>query len=279
MPRTAKIVRSLLFAPANRPDLFSKFPQLAADAFALDLEDGTPAGERQTARSRLAQSVRIARGDGKALIFVRINAVDTPDFAEDMEAVKASDADGILLPKARQARDLAAVGPGLPVIAGIESIEGVLNAVTIAASAAVAAVYFGAEDFAAEMGARRTAQGLEVLYARSHVVLAARAARVGALDQVVTDFRDDAQFRKDAAVGRDLGYDGKLCIHPRQVDLANEVFAPSAAEVERARRLVAAFRAAEARGEATIDFEGQMVDGPVVKAALSILAKAAPGTQ
>src|SRR5690606_39713625 len=104
--------------------------------------------------------------------------------------------------------------------------------------------------------------------------LAAKAARVTALDQVVVDLRDDALFRRDAAVARNLGYDGKLCIHPRQVELANEAFAPTAAEIDHARRLVAAYDAAQARGQATIDFEGKMVDSPVVKAAMAILAVA-----
>jgi citrate lyase subunit beta/citryl-CoA lyase len=153
-------------------------------------------------------------------------------------------------------------------------VEGVANVEHIASTATVIAVYFGAEDFAADMGARRTAEGMEVLYARSRVVLAAKRARVKALDQVVVDFKDDALFRQDGTFGRNLGYDGKMCIHPRQIDLANELFSPTAVEIEYARRLLAAYEAAQARGEATINFEGRMVDGPLVKTAVSVLAAA-----
>jgi citrate lyase subunit beta/citryl-CoA lyase len=267
-------VRSLLFAPANRPDLYRKFPRLKADLFVLDLEDGTPPAERPTARINLQDGVREARGDRTGNLFVRINPAGSPDLEADLAAVNDSRADGIVLPKAEHAEDIASLRTQLPVIAGIESIHGVVNAVAIAASRCVVAVYFGAEDFAADMGARRTPDGMEVLYARSRVVLAAKTAKVKALDQVVLDLKDDALFRRDGTLGRNLGYDGKMCIHPRQIDLANELFAPTAAEIDHARRLVAAYEAARSRGEATINFEGRMADGPVVKTALSILAAA-----
>lgn len=264
------LMRSLLFAPANRADLLAKFPTLAADVFSPDLEDGTPAGEREAARAGLADNLRRARG--RAPLFVRVNAAGSADFAADLAAARAAGADGIVLPKAETAADVAALGGGLPVIAGIESIRGVLAAVEIAAAPGVAAVYFGAEDFGAEMGARRTPDGHEVLYARSRVVLAAKAAGVKALDQVVIQIRDDDQFRRDARTGRDLGYDGKMCLLPRQIPLANEVFGPSAAEIDQARRLVDAYEAARRGGAGTIDFEGRMVDEPILKAARGILA-------
>lgn len=268
------LVRSLLFAPANRQDLFRKFPQIKADLFVLDLEDGTPPGQRPAARAELKESIRVARGERSAKLFVRINPVGSPDFANDLDAVTGSGADGIVLAKAGNAEEVASLQTHLPLIAGIESIDGVLNAFAIAAGPSVIAVYFGAEDFAAEMGARRTPEGMEVLYARSRVVLAAKSAKVAALDQVVLDLKDDALFRRDAATGRNLGYDGKMCIHPRQVDLANESFAPTQTEIDYARRLISAYSEAQSRGEATIDFEGRMVDGPLFKTALSILAAA-----
>lgn len=268
------LVRSLLFAPANRPDLFRKFPQLAADLYVLDLEDGTPSADRPKAREQLKDSIVAARGPRSGNLFVRINPFGSVDFDADLAAVKASGADGIVLAKADRAGDIAELHSEGPVIAGIESIAGVINVHAIAASPSVVAVFFGAEDFATEMGARRTREGLEVLYARSQVVLAAKAARVKVLDQVVLDFRDDALFRQDAAFARNLGYDGKMCIHPRQVDLANEAFTPTPAEVEYAARLIAAYEASQARGEATMAFEGRMVDGPLYKTALATLAAA-----
>lgn len=266
--------RSLLFAPANRPDLFGKFPRYDADILALDLEDGTPPAARGAARRDLAESVRMARGDRGVALFVRVNPASSPDFAADVSAVKGSGADGIILAKTDSAQDVGKLDTALPVIAGIESIIGVLHAREIAAARGVAAVFFGAEDFATEMGARRTRDGTEVLYARSRVVLAAKAAGVKAIDQVVLDFNDDVLFRHDAAIARSLGYDGKMCIHPRQIGLANDVFTPSDAEVDYAVRLVAAYDAAQADGRATIDFEGRMVDGPLYKTSLAVVAAA-----
>lgn len=271
------LARSLLFAPANRPDLFRKFPQLQADIFALDLEDGTPPAERENARQALKDSVATARGEHVGKLYVRINPAGTVDFSADLAAVKRSGADGLILAKADRAEDILLLATDLPVIAGIESIAGVVNAMAIAACPSVVAIFFGAEDFATEMGARRTREGLEVLYARSRVVLAAKAARVKAIDQVVLDFRDDDLFRQDGDFARTLGYDGKMCINPRQIDLANAVFTPTAAEVDYAQRLVAAYDQAHARGQATMDFEGRMVDGPLYKTSLAILAAAGQG--
>lgn len=267
-------VRSLLYAPANRRDLLAKFPRYEADILALDLEDGTPPAERPQARSGLAESVRIARGDRGARVFVRVNPAGTADFGPDLEAVRGSGADGLIVAKTAGAEDLRGLATELPVIAGIESIIGVLHAVEIASAPGVCAVYFGAEDFAAEMGGARTRGGLEVLYARSRVVLAAKAAGVRAIDQVVLDFRDDEFFLEDARAARELGYDGKMCIHPRQLAIANEVFSPSANEVRQARRLVVLYEAAMARGQATIDVDGRMVDGPLYRIALATLVAA-----
>ncbi len=279
-------MRSLLFAPANRLDMLAKFARIPADLFVLDLEDAVPAAARPATREQLPQAIAAAReGGNPRTIYVRVNEVRSTDFALDVQALKRCRLDGVVLPKAESAQDIAhclsQLGePGrLPLIAGIESVRGVLNCEAIAA-AGVAGVFFGAEDFAADMGARRTAEGTEVLYARSKVVLAARAARIIALDQVVVEVRDDEQFKRDANAGRNLGYHGKMCLLPRQVELANACFGPSAAEVDHARRLISAYEAAKAEGRGAIDFEGRMVDEPLLKRAAAVLAAAGrlPGT-
>jgi citrate lyase subunit beta/citryl-CoA lyase len=133
------------------------------------------------------------------------------------------------------------------------------------------ALAFGAEDFITSIGGRRTPEGLEVLYARSRVVLAAGLCGLQALDQVFTAIRDDAAFRRDAEAGRQLGYGGKLCITPRQVEMSNEVFSPSAEEIDRSRRLVHAYEAAQLDGRGVIEFEGSMVDEPLLKRARAVL--------
>jgi citrate lyase subunit beta/citryl-CoA lyase len=134
--------------------------------------------------------------------------------------------------------------------------------------------YFGAEDFVADMGGVRTSSNHEVAYARARVALAARLGGVHALDQIVADFRDDGRYIREAEEGRALGYRGKLCIHPAQVALAHEVFTPSAAAVDHAQRLLAAYEEAATRGEATIAFEGEMVDEPMARRARAVLAAA-----
>jgi citrate lyase subunit beta/citryl-CoA lyase len=136
----------------------------------------------------------------------------------------------------------------------------------------VVVAYFGAEDYIADLGGVRTLGSTEVLYARSRVALAARLAGVLAVDQVVTRLDADDHFLTDAAEGRALGYRGKLCIHPAQVALAHRAFSPSPEELDRARRLVAAYEDAMARGEAAIAFEGQMVDEPLARHARAVIA-------
>jgi citrate lyase subunit beta/citryl-CoA lyase len=155
----------------------------------------------------------------------------------------------------------------------IETGRGAVNVEALAGAQSdhLIGLAFGAEDFITDLGGRRTPEGLEVLYARSRVVLAARAAGLQALDQVFVNIRDDEGFRRDAQAGRQLGYSGKMCIVPRQVQAANVVFSPSAEEIENARRLLAAYDNAQAEGRGVFEFEGAMVDEPILKRARGIL--------
>ena len=156
-------------------------------------------------------------------------------------------------------------------IGGIESVRGVQNAAAVCRpDLGLRAVYFGAEDFAASMAGRRTRNGGEVHTARSLVVMAARAAGIAAIDQVVVDIRDAELFVADAGQGLDLGYDGKTCVTPGQVRLAHQVFSPTPEERDFARRLIAAYEAALARNVGVIEFEGKMVDGPLLKRARAV---------
>ncbi len=281
------VIRSLFFAPGNRPDLVAKFPRFGADCCVIDLEDGTPPAEKAKAREMLPDTVAGVRAASlKSLLFVRVNVPDSPHYLADIEAAFACDVDGIVIPKLEDPaqafaalhwmRRLDAEKPrALPrrIVGGIESVKGVLNAVKICAETdALAAVYFGAEDFAADIGGRRTAAGQEVFTARSMTMMAASAAQVPAIDQAVVDIRNDELFLQDAAQGRDLGYTGKICVTPGQVKLSHQAFSPSAEERDYARRLVAAYAEATARGIGTIDFEGRMIDGPLLKRAQAIVA-------
>jgi citrate lyase subunit beta / citryl-CoA lyase len=277
-----KRLRSLLFAPANRPEVLVKLPRSGPDGVVLDLEDAVPPDGKRAAREHAHEIGRTLAVDHPQLsVYVRVNAVPTEWFVEDVTEACAPELTGIVVPKLETAEQLDVVtrtldGAGLGdlhVIAGSETALGVDCARDVYRPP-VAVCYFGAEDFVADMGGVRTESSLEVLYARSRVALAARIAGVQALDQVVTTFGDDDRFLADAAQGRALGYGGKLCIHPAQVPLANRAFSPSAEEIERARRLLAAYEDAAARGEAVISFEGQMVDEPLARHARAVLAAA-----
>lgn len=278
------MIRSLFFAPANRPELVVKFPRFNADCSVIDLEDGTPDAEKAGARESLQQTVRGAREAGlKSLLAIRVNVPSSVHFLADLEAAAACDVDAIVIPKLEDASQTFAAahwiehsaatrGRALKLIGGIESVRGVLNAVQICdQTPELMAVYFGAEDFAADIGGRRTPTGEEVAPARSWVVMAAKAAQVIAVDQAVLDIRNDALFSQDASLGRDMGYEGKICVAPAQVALAHSAFSPTVEEVEYAQRLVATYEAATARGIGTIDFEGRMVDGPLLKRSQAVL--------
>jgi citrate lyase subunit beta / citryl-CoA lyase len=188
---------------------------------------------------------------------------------------------GVVVPKLESPDDVALVvdalaqakRPDLGICAGIESAAGVARCEDVL-RLPVRWCYFGAEDFVADMGGVRTATNHEVAYARSRVALAARVGGVHALDQIVADFRDDARYVREAEEARALGYKGKICIHPAQVPLANTAFTPSKGEVDHARRLLAAYEEAATRGEATIAFEGEMVDEPMARRARAVLAAA-----
>ncbi len=274
-------LRSLLFAPAVRPDLVAKTPTAGADLVAVDLEDATPVVAKSAARGELAGLV--ASVIDRAAVAVRVNDPSTEWFEDDIGALPDGLA-AILVPKIETVDGLDHVRAvlestgrsGLAVIAGLETALGVADARSLVCHPVVGAAYFGAEDFIADMGGVRTATNHEVAFARSQVALAGRLARRPVLDQVVADFRDDDRSRRENEEARAMGYAGKLCIHPAQVTIANDVFTPSADEIDRAARLLAAYEEAAAGGIAAIDFEGQMVDEPVAAQARRLLTLAEP---
>ncbi len=281
------LIRSLFFAPANRADLVGKFPRFSADCYVIDLEDGTPTAQKASARDGLAALASSLRTQGlRGLLTVRVNEPGSDHYLDDLAVAFDSDVDGIVIPKLesldalfpalhrirRLDRDRPRAQPRF-IVGGLESIGGVANAAALCrADPSLAAVYFGAEDLASELGARRTPSSVEVMYSRSQVLLHAKAARIVAIDQAVVEIRDDQHFENDANIGRDMGYDGKICLLPRQLDVANRVFRPSDAELEHARRLIAFYDEATARGVGTVDFEGKMIDGPLLKRAQRLVA-------
>lgn len=275
--------RSVLFAPGNKPEILRKLPRSQPDVAVLDLEDAVPDTHKEQARLVTNEvGAELAASSDGPTIFVRINAVVSPHFEADFAGVPPGAA-GIAVPKLESADHVAAVldqidrsGHGdLMIMAGIETALGVHRAAEILDNPRVSSVYFGAEDFAADMGGVRTRSNDEVLFARSAVVLAARITGTVAIDQIVADFGDGDRFSSEADAAKSLGYGGKLCIHPAQVQLANATFTPTEAEIQQAKRLVAAYDEALAAGNASIAFEGQMIDEALVRRARAIVSEAA----
>lgn len=280
-------IRSFFIAPGNRRDLVMKFPRFLADFSVVDLEDGTPPAEKERARADLGSLVGDVRAAGlTGLLGVRVNQPWSDWFLADIEVAAVLPIDILVLPKVEAADELFAAvhairraerndSRGRTILAGIESVKGVAKAENIfAAYPEVSCTYFGAEDFLSDIGGARTRSSAEVQFARAHVLLHAKQAGLTAIDQPVADVRDDELFRSDAQAAREMGYDGKVCLLPKQVEIAQQVFSPSAAEVAYAERLLRAYAEASNRGVGTIDFEGKMIDGPLVKRAQRAIAMA-----
>ncbi|MFC5138082.1 HpcH/HpaI aldolase/citrate lyase family protein [Actinomycetospora rhizophila] len=264
-----RVPRSLLFVPGTRPDMVAKVPRWSPDAVAVDLEDAVAAADKEAAREATVTAVG-ELADGDTLVLVRVNGPTTPWYADDVAAVAGSAAHGVVLPKLESPEQVADLRArlDLPVIGGLESARGIARCREILAGGELLAAYFGAEDYIASVGGRRTAGSLEVLHARSEVVLAGALGGVGLLDQAVVAAHDAEAFRADAAAGRDLGYDGKICIHPSQVALAHEAFTPTDDEIAHARLVIEAGKS----GVGVVD--GEMVDDVHLRMAAAVLSRA-----
>ncbi len=263
---------ALLFCPADRPERYGKAAD-RSDTVILDLEDAVAPDAKPSARAALAGS---ALSPDRTV--VRLNAVGTPDFTLDCEAVRRTAYRTVMLAKTESPDDVAAVREALgdvDVIALCETARGVVNAVGIARADGVTALMWGAEDLVASLGgtSSRTSTGTYravALQARSQVLLAAGAAGVGCIDAVYVDIADTGGLAAEADDAVASGFSAKACIHPGQVAAVRAAFAPGDDEVERARALLAA--AEHERGVFT--YEGRMVDEPVLRHARSVLGRA-----
>lgn len=272
---------SVLFCPATRPDRVAKLPATGADVGVVDLEDAVaPSGKEQAREDGRAAVAALAAAAPRFAVAIRINKRGSDWYEADVAVLAGLALAAVVLPKVESPDDLAdlrrhlasAGQPDLPVMAGIETIRGMARLEPILQEDPPRAVYFGAEDLAADLGGERTEEGTEVLYARSHVALHARAAGVVPVDEVVVQLDDDARFRRDAAAGRNLGYQGKLCLHPRQVPLARAAFRPTAAEVAHSRRILEAYAVVAEGGAGVLRLDGEMVDEPMIRRARQVLA-------
>jgi citrate lyase subunit beta/citryl-CoA lyase len=270
-----RLRRSRLYLPGNQPKLFVNAGLHHPDGVILDLEDSVHPDEKDTARLIVRNALRCVDFMG-AERMVRINQL--PLGFEDLKAVVPEGPDLILIPKVEHAEQVAEVeerirgvrakaGDGHPIwlMPILESALGIENAFAIASAAeSIVALTIGLEDYTADMGVRKTQEGSESLFARQRLVNAARAAGVQAIDSVYGEVGNVEGLREWAARSRALGFEGMGCIHPRQIEPIHEAFAPSADEIEKAQKIVAAFDEAQAKGLGVVRLGTKMIDPPVV---------------
>lgn len=277
MDSTVRPYRSVLYIPGSKERALDKARGLPVDAIIFDLEDAvTPDAKieaRATLRDALAQG-----GYGARARIIRINGLDTEWGKGDVEALKDADCDAFLLPKVNSAADVQALadllGNGKPIWAMIETPLGVLNALEIAAHPQLSGFVAGTNDLAKELNCRFRADRLPMMTALQQMLLAARAYGVIAIDGVYNQFKDEDGLRAECEQGRDLGFDGKTLIHPAQVDVTNECFSPSEAEIDLARRQIEAFEEVERTGQGVAVVDGKIVENLHVETAKKILAMA-----
>jgi citrate lyase subunit beta / citryl-CoA lyase len=278
-------IRSLLYVPVSSERFLAKAHERGADAIILDLEDAVAPHRKDAARARLGEAIPMARRGG-AVIFVRINS-EPGRIRLDAEAACRAGADGLLAPKARDAGAIAALADflggieqdigrtAISLVPMIEDPGAVLDARTIAkASPRVFALMTGGEDLATALGAEPTPEALRLPKLLVHLAAKAAGVRSFGLLRTVADYKDLAGIEQSAHEARRHGFDGASCVHPTVVPILNRAFSPTEAELDRARALVAAFDAAQAAGRGAFEFEGRMVDEPVVRRARALIEKA-----
>lgn len=277
----------MMFIPGNHPGMMADAHIYGPDSIMLDLEDSVTLAEKDAARLLVYHALKTV-DYGHTEKVVRINPLSTPYGKKDVEAVVKAGVEVIRMPKTECADEVRALEAEIlkvekeigregetRIMAAIESALGIVHAYEIAtASPRMMGIALGAEDYSANLKTHRTAGGTELLLAREQMVVAARAAGIACFDTVFSNLDDMEGFRKEVELIRELGFDGKSIIHPSQIEIVNEVFTPSAKEIEKARAVVAAIRDARAKGSGVLSLNGKMVDRPVLLRAERTLALA-----
>ncbi len=269
--------RSVLFSPGDSPGKMEKALNSDSDVVVLDLEDGVSPEEKESARENVTDILKGKKYSPE--VWVRINPLDF-EGRKDLDLLKRTNGvEGVVYPKAnsheviqRLSYEINGRGMDSGIIPIIETSMGVLNAGGIAGASNVTAVIFGAEDLAADIGARRTEGGEEVIYAREKVVVSASAFRVTAIDTLYTNFENREGLRRDVETAIEMGYDGKLAIHPSQVEVINNAFKPESDEIKWARKVIE--KKENLEGVGVFEVEGEMIDAPLIKQAERILRRA-----
>ena len=283
-----KLRRSMMFVPGNNPGMLQNAGVYGADAVIFDLEDSVAVTEKDTARELVYQAIRSINYPSE--VAIRINHIRTPFGRPDLEKALGAKPNLIRLPMTESAAEIqtvdsiiseAEVRHGFPagsinMMAAVETAKGLLKAYEIAsASPRMVALAIGGEDFVADLHTSRSKHGRELFVARSEILLAARAAGINAIDTVFSDVNDTEGFVNEATAIKEMGFDGKSVINPRQIQLVHKVFAPTAAEIDHAKKVLAAYEEALARKSGVVSLNGRMIDAPIVARAERTLAYAA----
>ena len=278
-----KLRRSVLYVPGNRPYALEKSRTLAADCVVYDLEDSVGPQDKDKARENVVAALSLPNTGIQERI-VRINGLNADMVVKDVDALKHTNADAVLLPKIDSAEDVRAYrklfGPHQENMPGFwlmaETPRGILNIAEIATSdAAVAVITVGLEDLSLATRIKRTPRRDGFIYAISACVMAARAYQLDIIDGVYTSLDDEKGFMAECRQAIDLGFDGKSLIHPRQVDVCNQCFSPAEDEIRRAQEIVAAWDGAQHTGQSVVVLNGQMIEHLHVTEARRVLSLAA----
>jgi citrate lyase subunit beta-like protein len=279
--------RALLYMPGDDRRKITKALTLGVDCICMDMEDGVASNRKAEARATIAKAL----GEldfGRSEKLARINAFGSGLERDDIQAVLPHHPDGIVIPKvesrdqvqwAHEIIEAAELKHGWPVnslrvLIGVETARGILNLREIASHPRLDAIIFGGEDYAASIGATRTPEAVELLYARQAVVTACAAYELQAIDIVTIDFKDPETVRAEAEFGARLGYSGKQIIHPAQVQPVQSAFTPGEAAIANAKRIVEAFEAGQKEGKGAIALDGKMIDMPLLRNAQKVLERA-----
>jgi citrate lyase subunit beta/citryl-CoA lyase len=280
-------MKTLLFVPGDRPERICKARQSGADCIVLDLEDGVEASRKDEARRHIREALNDTAAKSTPIL-VRINSLPEHRYL-DLEVAVHSSAAGVMIPKCDSGQELVDLAQRIAEIERkngtapdstrmyplVESARGVIDLARIAgASRRVAGLALGAEDWCLDMGIARTREGHELNFVRWSISVCAHAFGLPAFDTPFSDFRDSDGLKADCEIARQMGFTGKLAIHPAQVATMQEVFTPSDAEIANATAIVAAFSEAQARGHGVVNFGGKMVDRPIAERARQVLARA-----
>jgi len=279
--------RALLYMPGDNWKMITKSITLGVDCICMDMEDGTAVSKKAEARVTIARALQeLDFGTSEKL--ARINSVGSGWEKDDIEAVLPYHPDGIVIPKvesfeqvewASQIIEAAELQYGwqvksVRILIGVETAKGILNLKEIASHPRLDAIIFGGEDFAASIGAIRSKDAIELLYARQAVVVACAANDLQAIDIVTIDYRDIESLRAEAEFGARLGYSGKQIIHPAQVEPVQIAFTPNDEAITYARRIVETFEASRKEGKGAYSLDGKMIDMPLLKNAQRVLERA-----